>query len=91
VPVKFSLGGNRGPDILAPGSPTSQQADCVTFQLSGSPVATTSSGGQGLHYEASTDSYRYNWQTQRAWAGTCRAFQLTLNDGSTHVAYFSFR
>jgi hypothetical protein len=31
------------------------------------------------------------WKTDRAWSRTCRRLTLSLIDGSTHVALFSFR
>jgi hypothetical protein len=41
-------------------------------------------------YDPATDQYQYSWQTQTSWAGTCRAFILTLKDGSSHIAHFQF-
>ncbi|MER7958185.1 PxKF domain-containing protein, partial [Streptomyces sp. NPDC096030] len=36
----------------------------------------------GLTCNPETDTYQYNWQTQKAWTGTCRSFTLTLDDGT---------
>ncbi|MGW2207733.1 PxKF domain-containing protein, partial [Streptomyces sp. NPDC001774] len=70
VPVKFSLGGDQGLDILAPNSPSSQQVTCN----SSAPVdvVETTTSQSGLTYNSSTDQYQYNWKTQKAWSGTCR-------------------
>ncbi len=31
------------------------------------------------------------WKTEKAWAGSCRQFILTLQDGTVHPAYFQFK
>ncbi|MGY2875611.1 lysophospholipase L1-like esterase [Marmoricola sp. URHA0025 HA25] len=90
VPVKFKLGGDRGTAILAAGSPTSSTVVCST----GDPVDAveqTTTSTAGLHYDASTDTYNYVWQTAKAWSGTCRMLTLRLTDGSTHQARFQFK
>ena len=43
-PVRFSLAGFRGPGVLAPDSPTSQQVDCPSGAPLGPPTPTPSSG-----------------------------------------------
>ncbi|MDQ7843629.1 MAG: PxKF domain-containing protein [Armatimonadota bacterium] len=35
--------------------------------------------------------YRYTWQTERSWRGSCRRFIVTLDDGSAHTLDFRFR
>ncbi|MER7959376.1 PxKF domain-containing protein [Streptomyces sp. NPDC096030] len=89
VPVKFSLGGDQGLDILAPGSPSSQQVTCN----SSAPVDTveTTTSQSGLAYNPATGQYQYNWKTQKAWSGTCRVFTLTLDDGTVHTLSFQFK
>ena len=45
----------------------------------------------GLSYGAASGHYAYGFQTSAAWAGTCREFQLQLNDGTpVHGATFMF-
>ncbi|HEV2782863.1 MAG TPA: PxKF domain-containing protein [Actinophytocola sp.] len=90
VPVKFRLCGDQGLDIFAPGSPASQQIDCDTADPVDAVEETITAGGSSLHYNASTGTYHYVWKTDPAWAGTCRAFLLTLNNNSTHTAHFQF-
>ncbi|MER7959884.1 PxKF domain-containing protein [Streptomyces sp. NPDC096030] len=89
VPVKFSLGGDQGLDILAPGSPSSQQVTCN----SSAPVdvVETTTSQSGLAYNPETGQYQYNWKTQKAWSGTCRVFTLTLDDGTVRTLNFQFR
>lgn len=35
-------------------------------------------------------TYNYVWKTEHSWAGTCRTFDMTLNDGGSHHAMFGF-
>lgn len=91
IPVKFSLSGNKGLNIFVAGTPDSQQIACD----SGAPVAeiedTVNAGQSSLSYDAANDQYIYVWKTSSSWAGTCRQLIITLNDGTTHIAYFKFR
>ena len=52
---------------------------------------TVTPGGSDLTYDDGTESYTYVWKTQKAWAGQCRTFRLTLSDGSVHEAEFRLR
>ncbi|MFJ9447007.1 PxKF domain-containing protein [Kitasatospora sp. NPDC101235] len=91
VPIKFSLGGNRGLGILAPGQPSVQEADCTTGAPIGSPVPAETAGGSSLQYDPASDTYTWVWKTVKTWAGTCQMFTLGLNDGTTHTALFHLR
>jgi hypothetical protein len=91
VPVKFSLGGNQGLDILAANSPSSQQIGCDSSLPVGGVEETTGAGSSSLTYDAGSDRYHYIWKTDSAWAGTCRELTVTLRDGSMHTAKFKFR
>jgi 6-phosphogluconolactonase (cycloisomerase 2 family) len=88
VPIVFSLGGDRGLDVLADGSPSSVQVDCDDpgEPTGGDPAASS----QGLRYNASTGHYVFRWETDTGWAGTCRSFVLTLADGSVHRLLIKF-
>ncbi len=86
TPIRFSLGGNRGLNIFASGSPSSRQVACPAGSpIGGSAPATLS---PGLFYQAG--QYTMYWQTSAAWAGTCRQFDMTLKDGSTRSLNFWF-
>jgi len=81
VPVKFSLHGDRGLDVVA----RAVWRPCFA-------TTTDSSAAIGsLAYSAGPDRYTFMWTTDRAWAGSCKEFLLTLRDGTTHAAYASFR
>lgn len=77
--IKFGLGGDQGLEVLA-GRPTSHRVKCRSGVVRG--PAKLAKGG--LHYDGTSDSYEFNWKTPRRWAGTCRVFDLGLNDGTDH-------
>jgi uncharacterized protein len=90
VPVKFSLGGDHGTDVLAIGFPLTLQVDCSTG-APGTSSPTGTAGGNVLTYDAAAGQYVYVWKTDRAWSGTCRRLIVQLNDGTMHDAMFQFR
>lgn len=89
LPVKFSLGGNQGLDILETGSPASMSVACSNSAPTEAVSETTTLGG-GLRYDADTEQYIYVWKTDRAWTGTCRQLSIALIDGTAHTAQFKF-
>lgn len=91
VPVKFSLGGNAGLAIFNGGSPVSRAVACSTGTPQDAVDQTSSAGASGLTYDAITDRYTWVWKTEKSWAGSCRLFEFTLTDGTTHSARFRFR
>lgn len=85
VPVRFSLNGDRGRDVLM-FQPHERQVAC------GSGAGPAFSGTTGsLSYNASLDRYTFLWQTAKTWSGTCRQLELTLRDGTRHHANVSLR
>lgn len=89
VPVKFSLGGNQGLNILFAGYPASQQVGCANNVPINVLEETDTAGNSTLSYSGGT--YTYNWKTEKSWAGTCRVLVVKLADGSEHIAYFKFK
>jgi probable HAF family extracellular repeat protein len=90
VIVRFGLGGDRGLGIFAPGSPSTTPVSCATGAAIGSASAISASDFE-LRYQKGPDRYMLRWSTDRAWSRSCRQLTLVLDDGSTHVALFSFR
>lgn len=88
VPVKFSLSGNQGLSIFAPGYPTSNVATCDAGASEDVIEATLTAGGSSLSYDAAADQYVYVWKTDKAWAGQCRQLRVKLADGTLHAANF---
>lgn len=82
VPVKFSLHGDQGPNIFAAGSPAWIPCGALDGQ--------TAADGT-LSYNTSADRYTFLAGTSKSWAGTCRDLSVTLRDGTTHRARFTFK
>ena len=83
IPVLFSLDGDEGLAIFAAGYPKVQPC--------GGGATTPASGSGGLSYDPSTNTYQWNWKTEKAWAGTCRTLLIGLKDGTTHSVSVTFR
>jgi arabinogalactan endo-1,4-beta-galactosidase len=98
IPIRFSLGGDLGRDVIVPGYPTVTPVDCTTEEPRGNSVPAGLEGGflsevwniAPVSYDPSSDSYSYLWATQRNMAGTCQQLTVLLTDGSDHEAYFRF-
>ena len=91
IPIKFSLSGNKGLDIFAPGSPSSGPIVCGSGDAPIALEETVTAGNSSLSYDPSSDQYIYVWKTEASWAGTCRQLVVQLNDGSIHRANFKFK
>ena len=81
VPVKFSLGGDRGLDVVAR----------AAWRPCGVTTNDSSPAFGSLSYSAGPDRYVYMWQSDKSWAGSCREFLLVLRDGTTHAALVNLR
>ncbi|HXV35295.1 MAG TPA: M36 family metallopeptidase [Gaiellaceae bacterium] len=86
-------------EVLKPsGGIFSRKVDCTTLQVPSSgeritprelPIATEAQGQTKLAL-LKGGQFRYRWQTEADWVGTCREFVLTRADGVQHRAFFSF-
>ena len=90
VPMKFSLGGDQGLDIIAAGYPKVIFTPCATGATLDAIETTVTAGGSSLSYDAVAGQYVYVWKTDKSWAGKCGTFALELDDGQTHTALFKF-
>ncbi len=90
VPVKFSLSGDKGLAILKPGYPVTRSIPCSGGEPSATLEETETAGQSGLRYDAAADQYVYTWKTDAAWKGTCRRFELGLNDESDRALIVQF-
>ena len=91
VPLKFSLGGDRGLAVIAAGYPASASLDCATLNPGETFGPAKPAGGSGLTYDAASGQYTYVWKTEKTWAGTCRVLSLRLTDETEHRAAFKFK
>ena len=90
IPIRFSLGGNRGLAIIAGGAPTVVGVSCP----SGAPTGTVDQAGTftvGLSYVKLTGRYLYGWKVPTTYANRCYRLELRLVDGSIHTAMFKFK
>jgi HYR domain len=91
IPVKFSLGGNQGLNILASGSPSSVVYTCGSSAGDDPIELTVTAGSSSLQYDATANQYIYVWKTDKNWGGTCRQLKVKLADGTVaHAANFKF-
>jgi hypothetical protein len=67
IPVKFSLGGDRGPNPLRVGYPASGAFTCGTALPPDASEPADSVGKGGLRYDSSTDTYSFQWKTDKSW------------------------
>ena len=91
IPVKFSLSGFKGMNVLAVGYPSSSPVACGDTEPSTTIEETQTAGNTLLTYDADSDQYLYVWKTSKDWKRTCRILILRLSDGSEHYASFMFR
>jgi len=89
IPVKFSLHGNQGLDVI-------ESARFVSHGTVNNPsgeviVDAVTPGKSQLTYDARADRYTYVWKTQKAWAKQTGQFILTLSDGTTHSFDVAFK
>jgi hypothetical protein len=91
VPIKFSLGGNFGLNVVVGGWLSSLRHSCTSIEASAPLEPTSAAGASGLSYDPFSDTYTYVWKTSRDWSGTCQTLVLALVDGSQHYAEFAFR
>jgi hypothetical protein len=89
IPIKFSLGGDRGLAILRAGYPKAVINSCSASTPT-DDIETYAAGSSGLQYGGG--QYTYVWKTDKSLAGKCVQFQLGLIDGNTvPVANFKFK
>jgi len=84
IPVKFSLGGDKGLSILRSGFPRATKIACDTSEPTDAIETTVSAGSSSLAYDALAGQYAYVWKTAKASATYCYRFDLGLVDGSDH-------
>jgi hypothetical protein len=93
VPVKWMLpdghGGYLPCDLAVVTSTTFREVECSSYTSDENPIPTPTAGNSGL--QCNSGQYQFNWKTQKAMAGKCYQFILTLNDGSSYYANFALK
>ena len=94
IPVKFTLGGNRGLSIFAAGYPKSTVTTCDSTAPVDGVESTVTAGASSLSYDPATTQYTYTWKSDKTWgaapAGPCRQLVLRFADGTEKRANFKF-
>ncbi len=90
VPVKFSLSGNKGLNILRPGYPLARQITCSAGAIGEALPEAETSSQTGLRYDETNDQYVYVWKTDSSWNGSCWQFDLGLRDESERFIVVRF-
>lgn len=90
IPVRFSLGGDKGLDIFDGGYPASQQVACDMSSGTSPLSETVNAGNSRLTYDAASDTYTFVWKTEKGWSTSCRRLVLRFTDGTTADAEFRF-
>jgi hypothetical protein len=88
IPVKFSLHGNFGLNILETGYPKAYEATVVGGTVT-DIEETVTAGNSSLNYDATADQYIYVWKTDKSWAGLAIELVVRLKDGTEHKATFT--
>ena len=93
VPVRFGLGGDRGLDVLADGSPTSQRVNASGLSETDwiEQVIENPGSSPALTYDSTAERYQLVFKTSKDWAGTDRKLFVRLADGTTRTALFRFK
>jgi hypothetical protein len=93
IPLKWRLRDASGAyirQLSAVKSVTSRQISCE--QAPGDEIEQLDTGGGSLlEYVLAEEHFKYRWQTQKAWKGTCRRITVELADGTKPFADFRFR
>jgi hypothetical protein len=92
VPLKFEVfaGSTELSDPSIVKSLTVAKINMSTSTLT-DEIETTATGGTSLRYDSTSGQFIYNWSTKGLLAGQCYQITLTLQDGSTIVAYFKMK
>ena len=91
IPLTFSLGGNRGLNVLAAGSPTVAPYVCNgTLPAPGSGTALPLANNGALAYSTKTGQYTITWKPMKR-EQDCRLVSIRLTDGTVHTARFQLQ
>uniref|UniRef100_A0AAU1I217 PxKF domain-containing protein n=1 Tax=Streptomyces sp. NBC_00180 TaxID=2903632 RepID=A0AAU1I217_9ACTN len=88
VPVKFTLDGDQGMNVIAAGYPRYTRTACTSEETVDLTDETTTSQA-GLTYDNGT--YSYAWKTKKDWAGQCGTLNIKLADNTTHTIQVRFK
>ena len=91
IPIKFSLGGDMGLNIMAEGYPKVMTFIVDTDADTDIIETAVTAGASKLTYDPIADQYIYVWKTDKSWSNTGKKLIVVLQDGTSHEAKFQFR
>ncbi|MCO5175456.1 MAG: PxKF domain-containing protein [Thermomicrobiales bacterium] len=84
--IVFTIRGNVGLDAV-----TSITTIACNAGPTVQPVPAQPAGNRGELQTTANGQYLFQWQTSRAWAGSCQILQVNLTDGTTHEMRVEFQ
>ena len=91
VPIRWRLPDGNGGYVTNTASFTSATVGSLTCgSATVVPLNDTASGPAGISFDAGTNTFTYNWQTNASWTG-CRKLTIKLRDNTLHELRFRFQ
>ena len=91
VPIRWQLPDGNGGFVSNTASFTSATVGSLTCgSATAVPLNDAASGPSGISFDAGTNTFTYNWQTNAGWTG-CRKLSIKLRDGTMHELQFKFQ
>ena len=92
IPLKWELRDHVGNFVLNLDAVDSirylRVACSVGEVITAMPLDADDSGASGLRI--TDNQFHFNWKTEKSFANTCMELQVTLDDGTVHIAKFAF-
>ena len=91
MPIRWQLPDGNGGFVSNTASFTSATVGSLTCgSATAVPLNDAASGPSGISFDAGTNTFTYNWQTNAGWTG-CRKLSIKLRDGTMHELQFKFQ
>ncbi len=92
VPMNFRVVDGDGEPVDDPAvlALRTSAIDCDTGADLGIAVAADDAGKSGLR-SMGNGWWKFNWKTEKGFAGSCRAFSVLIDNGGRHDLWFDFR
>ena len=92
VPMRFRVVDGAGEPVDDPAviALRSYAVDCATGADLGTVVVAGDAGKSGLR-SMGNGWWRFNWKTEKGFAGSCRTFSVLIDNGGRHDLWFEFR